>query len=65
MVVAPPLGTPRMTGIWRAMISTAIPANMPVTTGVEKNSETHPSRNRPTATSTAPTSRAVKAIAEP
>ncbi len=54
-----------MIGIWRTMISTAIPAKMPVVTGVEKNSEIHPSRNKPAATSTAPTSRAVNAIAVP
>ena len=65
MVVAPRAGTPRMIGIWRATISTAIPARMPVITGVEKNCEIHPSRNKPAATSTAPTSRAVNAIAVP
>ena len=54
-----------MIGIWRAMISTAIPAKMPVITGVEKNSAIHPSRNKPAATNTAPTSRAVNAIAVP
>ena len=52
MVVVPRPGTPRTIGIWRTTISTAIPAKMPVITGVEKNSAIHPRRKRPTATST-------------
>src|ERR1035441_314434 len=63
--VAPRRAPPRMAGIWRTTISTAIPASTPVITGVERNSAIHPSRKAPTATSAAPTSRAVKAIATP
>ena len=63
MVVVPPPVNPRMIGTWRTTIDTAIPARTPVITGVERNSAIHPSRSRPTATSNAPTRRAVKAIA--
>ena len=62
VVVAPP-GTPRMAGIWRTTISTAIPASTPVITGVDRKSAIHPSRKAPTATSAAPTMRAVTAMA--
>src|ERR1022692_1663366 len=52
-VVVPPPVTPRMTGIWRTTISTAIPARSPSMTGVERNSAIHPRRQRPTTTSSA------------
>ena len=51
MVVVAPPGTPRMAGIWRTTISTAIPARIPVITGVDRNSAIHPSRKAPTAIS--------------
>ena len=65
MVVVAPPGTPRMAGIWRTTISTAIPARIPVITGVERKSAIHPSRKAPTAISAPPTIMAVKAMARP
>ena len=62
MVVVPPPLTPRMAGSWRTTISTAIPASTPVITGVDRNSEIHPRRHRPAATSRAPTTTAVRDI---
>ena len=46
------------------MMPTAIPARIPVMTGVERSSEIHPSRTRPTPIRMAPTTTAVKAMAD-
>jgi hypothetical protein len=62
MVVVPQLGKPRRAGSCRTTISTAIPANTPVITDVERNSAIHPSRSRPTRINSAPTISATAAI---
>ncbi len=61
IVDTPPPGRPRTEGSCRTKISTAIPARIPVTTGVEMKSAIHPSLSRPASSRMTPTATAMHA----